>query len=132
MTFFHLDFLSAFFIFVCLLAFCAFTWLCFCAFSAFWCFLRLFMPCVLFVLFVREKSFRKKKIKKFKIVLITSFILLPNFLQNSPWNSKILWKMQISKISPAVSTMGHLRNHWIKPAVEKLNLCGKTAVDKSA
>ena len=46
-------FLSAFFIFVRLFAFCAFAWLRFCDF---WCFSVLF---VLFVLFVHAKSFRK-------------------------------------------------------------------------
>ena len=61
-------FLSAFFIFVRLFAFCAFASLRFCAFctfgsfGAFWCFL------------VRAKSLCKKK--EFKTALITSFILL--------------------------------------------------------
>ena len=54
-------FLSTFFIFVCLFAFCAFVWLRF----------------VLLVLLVRAKSFCKKK-KGFKTALITSFILLLN------------------------------------------------------
>ena len=68
-------FLSAFFIFVRLFACCNFSWLrfcafwCFCSFGAFQCFL---------VLFVRVKSFRKKR-KKSKTALITSFILLLTF-----------------------------------------------------
>ena len=75
-------FLSAFLIFVRLFAFlcfCLVAFLCFLvffdafctfgAFCAFWCFL---------VLLVRAKSFCKKKKKKFKTSLITSFILLLN------------------------------------------------------
>ena len=72
-------FLSEFLIFVRLFAFFAFPWLCFYALSAFWCFLCL-LCLVFFLRFlcfpVRVKSFRKKK---FKTVLITSFILLLEF-----------------------------------------------------
>ena len=65
-------FLNAFFIFVCLFAFCAFAWLCFCAFSAFCTFgAFLYFWCV-------QNVFVKKNIKKFKTTLITSFILLLN------------------------------------------------------
>ena len=60
-------FLSAFFIFVRLFAFCTFARLCFCA----------LVLLVLFVLFMRAKSFCKKN-KEFKTALITSFILLLN------------------------------------------------------
>ena len=65
-------FLSAFFIFGCLLAFCAFAWLCFCAFWCFLCFLVLI--CAFWCLFVLSQ----KNNKKFKTALITSFILLLN------------------------------------------------------
>ena len=65
-------FLSEFFTFVRLFAF-----LCFCLvmFLCFWSFFVLLVPCILFVLFVRIKSYHKKK-KKFKAALLTSFILL--------------------------------------------------------
>ena len=56
------------------LRFYAFVWLCFYAFGAFW---YVLVPCILLVLFMRVKScHEKKKKKKFKTVLITSFILL--------------------------------------------------------
>ena len=69
-------FLGTFFIFVRSLALCAFVWLRLCAFGAFgafgvfcafWCFLVLFCACEIFLW---------KKIKEFKTVLMTSFILL--------------------------------------------------------
>ena len=73
---------------------CAFVWLCFCAFSAFCCFLVLFVPfvsCVLYVLFLREKSFRNKN-EKFKTALLTSFIFLltPRFKAPSPYQARFL------------------------------------------
>ena len=58
--------------FIRLFAFCAFARMSL-------CFLVLLVLLTLLVLFVRAKSFRKKKIKKFKTALITSFILLLNF-----------------------------------------------------
>ena len=58
-------FLSALFIFVCYLRFCAFAWL------------RLYS----FVLLARVKSFRKKKNKKFETSLMTPFTLLLGSMQ---------------------------------------------------
>ena len=58
--------------FIRLFAFCAFARMSLCL-------LVLLVLLTLLVLFVRAKSFRKKKIKKFKTALITSFILLLNF-----------------------------------------------------
>ena len=74
-------FLSAFLIFVCLFAFCAFAWLRFCVFlcflvlfGAFWCFFVLFCAflCV-------QKLFVKINIKV-KTALIISSILLLKFI----------------------------------------------------
>ena len=58
--------------FIRLFAFCAFARMSLCL-------LVLLVLLTLLVLFVRAKCFRKKKIKKFKTALITSFILLLNF-----------------------------------------------------
>ena len=73
-------FLSVFFIFVCLFAFLCFYLAAFLRFGAFWCFLVLYVLFRTFWgFFVRVRSFHKKNNKKFKIALITSFILLLNF-----------------------------------------------------
>ena len=55
-------FLSTFFIFVCLFAFCAFARLCFCAFLCFFVVSDAFL-----CFFVRVKSFCKKIIKSLKL-----------------------------------------------------------------
>ena len=64
-------FLSALLIFIRLFPFWVFAWLRFCAF---WYFL---VPCILFVLFVRVKSYHEKK-KKFKTVFW--YFLMPCIL----------------------------------------------------
>ena len=72
-------FLSAFLIFILLFAFCAFAWLrfsVFCAFGAFWCFQCFLVLFGAFWCFFSAQNLSvKKKLKKFKTALITSFIL---------------------------------------------------------
>ena len=78
--------LSAFLIFVCLFAFCAFAWLCFCdfctfcVFRCFWCFLGIFGAFGACEIFSLKKKKKITKSKEFKTALITSFILLLSFI----------------------------------------------------
>ena len=70
-------FLSAFLIFVCLFAFCAFAWLRVCVFSCF----------LLFLCFLCVQNLFVKKNEKFKTTLITSFILLLTYYVSKMGNN---------------------------------------------
>ena len=101
------------------LRFCAFVWFCFCTLSAFWCLVffwwfcackilswkkknslklslclwYLLVHCILFALFVCKKSYHKIN-KKFKTVLIISFILLLSPIRKSvPQDQTLHWEL---------------------------------------